>query len=180
MGKAFQNDRPCWLTSHHNHVLWNRRQLDGLHTEGNTDRHSQHWALKQQTSARRETVGCSSYWQGQEVSKSYFSSYMLHWPERLCVRDSGNSGSLYKSVVKGTPAGWPAQQGLLPANGSVYPPNCFLNKPPLEAEADGQSLRTEWKMREKFALHIVCTVTLESTTRTLLFHHLLKSNTKLL
>lgn len=49
----------------------------------------------------------------------------------------------YKSVVKGTPAGWPAQQGLLPANGSVYPPNCFLNKPPPEVEADGQSLRTE-------------------------------------
>lgn len=45
----------------------------------------------------------------------------------------------YKSVVKGTPADWPARQGLLPANGSVYPSNCFLNKPPLQARADGQN-----------------------------------------
>lgn len=45
----------------------------------------------------------------------------------------------YKSVVKGTPADWPARQGLLPANGSVYPSNCFLNKPPLPARADGRN-----------------------------------------
>lgn len=69
----------------------------------------------------------------------------------------------YKSVVKGTPVGWPAQQGLLPANGSVYPPNCFLNKPPLEAQADGQSLRTELKIWEMVALYKVCTMALEST-----------------
>lgn len=76
----------------------------------------------------------------------------------------------YKSVVKGTPAGWPAQQGLLPANGSVYPPNCFLNKPPLEAgaEADGQSLRAGLKMWEMVALRRVYS----PQPRTLLFLHL--------
>lgn len=63
----------------------------------------------------------------------------------------------YKSVVKGTPVGWPAQQGLLPANGSVYPPNCFLNKPPLGAEADGQSLGRDWKRCEQVVLCEVCT-----------------------
>ena len=49
----------------------------------------------------------------------------------------------YKSAVKGTQAGWPGRQGPLPANGSVDPLNCFLNKPPLEAKADGQGFRIE-------------------------------------
>lgn len=80
----------------------------------------------------------------------------------------------YKSVVKGTPADWPAQQGLLPANGSVYPPNCFLNKPPLEARADGQNGKCE-KGCTVYSLDSCIRVhKFEATTRLLLFHHLLK------
>lgn len=80
----------------------------------------------------------------------------------------------YKSVVKGTPADWPAQQGLLPANGSVYPPNCFLNKPPLEARADGQNGKCE-KGCTVYSLDSCIRVhKFEVITRLLLFHHLLK------
>lgn len=39
--------------------------------------------LQQQTSVHRETFGCFSRWQGQQMGKSYLPRYMLHWPEIL-------------------------------------------------------------------------------------------------